>query len=344
MARTGDFKAAGPQVPSSVVDWTWTQPGDRAAPPPSAGQPSCRFERPEASDAEEHEGRNQADRRPGGAGAGAGDPGEHRREPAPRHRQQRAAGRAAGRDGRHRRQPGRTRSSGRPSTRPPTWRAAARPGRTSWPPSGKATDAAKAAYDAGIARINPGKDSDDLKKAVAAVADRLNKLDTQRRSVDGIETETSKTIEQFVGESSTSHTLASLDTAIAQAADDPSLSRGLNTFANLNQLKTAQANQAALSTAFSALVFSPEEPYGYFPETWPTTTRAGVPCQQVPERVRGVRQLPRPPPPTSPSSRRSTTTQRAPRRSSSTVTPPPARSWPTTRSRSPTPAPCPSTT
>jgi len=28
------------------------------------------------------------------------------------------------------------------------------------------------------------------------VADRLNKLDTQRRSVDGIETETSKTIEQ----------------------------------------------------------------------------------------------------------------------------------------------------
>jgi len=146
----------------------------------------------------------------------------------------------------------------------------------------KATDSANAAYTSAITRINPGKDSDDLKKAVAAVADRLNKLDTQRRSVDGIETETSKTIEQFVGVSSTSRTLASLDTAIAQATDDPALSRGLTTFANLNLLKTAHANQAAQATSFSALSFSADEPYGYFPETWPTTTRAGVPCQQVP--------------------------------------------------------------
>src|SRR6185503_15575225 len=137
--------------------------------------------------------------------------------------------------------------------------------------------------NAAVERINPGKDSDDLKKAVAAVADRLNKLDTQRRSVDGIETETSKTIEQFVDPtSSTSGTLAALNTAIAQAAEDPTLSRGLNTYANLNRLKTAQANQAALATSFASLTYSDDQPFGYFPLTWPTTTRSGTPCQSVP--------------------------------------------------------------
>ena len=147
----------------------------------------------------------------------------------------------------------------------------------------KATDAAKDTYNATEDRIDPGKDSDDLKKAVAAVADRLNKLDTQRRSVDGIETETSKTIEQFVDPtSSTSGTLATLNTAIAQAAEDPTLSRGLTTYANLNRLKTAQSNQAALATSFASLTYSDDLPYGYFPQTWPTTTRSGTPCQQVP--------------------------------------------------------------
>ncbi|MGZ4709019.1 MAG: nitrate- and nitrite sensing domain-containing protein, partial [Acidimicrobiales bacterium] len=147
----------------------------------------------------------------------------------------------------------------------------------------KATDAAKDTYNTTLTRINPGKDSDDLKKAVAAVTDRLNKLDTQRRSVDGIETETSKTIEQFVDPtSSTSGTLASLNTAIAQAAEDPALSRGLTTYANLNRLKTAQSDQAALATSFASLAYSDAEPYGYFPQTWPTTTRSGTPCQQVP--------------------------------------------------------------
>ncbi|MGZ4683305.1 MAG: ATP-binding protein, partial [Acidimicrobiales bacterium] len=82
--------------------------------------------------------------------------------------------------------------------------------------------------------------------------------------------------------SSTSGTLATLNTAIAQAADDPTLSRGLTTYANLNRLKTAQSNQAALATSFASLAYSDAEPYGYFPQTWPTTTRSGTPCQQVP--------------------------------------------------------------
>ena len=153
----------------------------------------------------------------------------------------------------------------------------------SWPPSARQPTTAKDTYNATEDRIDPGKDSDDLKKAVAAVADRLNKLDTQRRSVDGIETETSKTIEQFVDPtSSTSGTLAALNTAIAQAAEDPTLSRGLNTYANLNRLKTAQSNQAALATSFASLTYSDALPFGYFPLTWPTTTRSGTPCQRSP--------------------------------------------------------------
>src|SRR3954447_6612405 len=61
-----------------------------------------------------------------------------------------------------------------------------------------ATDQAVGTYQSTLKRIDPGKDSEDLKKAVAAVDDRLKNLDTQRRSVQGIETETSQIIEQYV--------------------------------------------------------------------------------------------------------------------------------------------------
>ena len=183
-----------------------------------------------------------------------------------------------------------TRSSVRPSTPPPTWPAGQVVDRRA-ATQRKATDTAKDTYNATEDRINPGKDSDDLKKAVAAVADRLNKLDTQRRSVDGIETETSKTIEQFVDPtSSTSGTLAALNTAIAQAAEDPTLSRGLTTYANLNRLKTAQANQAALATSFASLTYSDDLPYGY-PADLADHHPLRHPLPAGPRRVRHVRPL-----------------------------------------------------
>ncbi|HEY5154590.1 MAG TPA: nitrate- and nitrite sensing domain-containing protein, partial [Acidimicrobiales bacterium] len=124
------------------------------------------------------------------------------------------------------------------------------------------TDQARQDYEAAIAKINPAKDSEDLKKAVGAVDDRLKNLETQRRSVDGVETETPTAIKQY---SDISKALSDLDTAIAQATDDPNLARGLNTFANLNRLKYTQANEAALLVAASQV--------GFFPATWPTPAR-----------------------------------------------------------------------
>ena len=132
------------------------------------------------------------------------------------------------------------------------------------------TDRAVATYQSTLKRINPSKNSEDLKKAVAAVDDRLKNLETQRRSVTGIETETSQIVEQYVGQSSTASSLSSLNTAIAQATNDPSLSRGLTTFANLNRVKTAQADEAGLTAAIAQA--------GYFPEVWPTLNRVGIAC------------------------------------------------------------------
>ena len=135
------------------------------------------------------------------------------------------------------------------------------------------TDAAVATYKAAIKDINPGKDSENLKKATSAIDDRLRTLDTQRRSVIGIETDASKILEQYVGSSSLASSLSNLNTSIAQATNDPALSRGLTTFANLNRLKVSQANQAALTAAITQV--------GYFPSTWPTLTRAAAACQNV---------------------------------------------------------------
>ncbi len=67
--------------------------------------------------------------------------------------------------------------------------------------------------------------------------------------------------------------LAKLNTAIAQAADDPTLSRGLTTFANLNRLKTARPTRPPSPSALVQV--------GYFPKTWPSAGQAPVPCDVV---------------------------------------------------------------
>ena len=78
-----------------------TSAQDRLGPVDGCRTPSGdRSNRPEASDAQEHEGRNQADRRAGGAGPGAAHPGLRGREPTTQHREHDPAGRAAGQHGR----------------------------------------------------------------------------------------------------------------------------------------------------------------------------------------------------------------------------------------------------
>ena len=121
---------------------------------------------------------------------------------------ERPAGRAAGRDGGDRRQPGpRAAERGRLLGRLHGQRRH-EVGRRAGGQQRQDRRRPTPAYNAAVDRIDPAKDSDDLKKAVAAVDDRLKNLDTQRRSVDGIETETSKTIEQYVGSRASPSTLS----------------------------------------------------------------------------------------------------------------------------------------
>ncbi len=145
---------------------------------------------------------------------------------------------------------------------------------TQWQPElaaqRKATDAAVTQYNDTLKKVNPGKESSDLNKDVSAVNSAIGNLDTQRRSVDGLETPAPTAIGQY---DSASTDLSQLDTALAAAANDPQLARGLTTFANLNAVKAAEANEAALSVALVQA--------GQFPQTWPSSGQPAVPCQVV---------------------------------------------------------------
>jgi len=133
-----------------VVDWTRTQAGTEPL-PALEGPPSCRFERPEASDAEEQKVGTKLIAVLVApvlvlvilASIGVSQ--------APRHGQQRPAGRATGPDGRCRRQPGqRDPARGRLSA------AYMASGGKGWSAElatqRKATDAAKDTYNTTLAR------------------------------------------------------------------------------------------------------------------------------------------------------------------------------------------------
>ncbi len=61
----------------------------------------------------------------------------------------------------------------------------------------KATDVAVDQYNTTLHKVNPGKESADLAKDVSAVNSALSNLDTQRRSVDGLETPAPTAISQY---------------------------------------------------------------------------------------------------------------------------------------------------
>ena len=155
-----------------------------------------RSNRPEASDAQEHEGRNQADRRAGGAGPGTAHPGLCGRESTTQHREHDTAGRAAGRHGwvdadvAHQLQREAIYSAAYMASAGTQWKDELATQR-------KATDAAVSQYNSTLKSVNPGKESADLAKDVSAVNSALGNLDTQRRSVDGLETPAPTAIGQY---------------------------------------------------------------------------------------------------------------------------------------------------
>ncbi len=145
---------------------------------------------------------------------------------------------------------------------------------TQWKPeldaARKRTDVAIASYTTTLAKVNPAKDSADLTTTSSAVRDAITNLRVQRSSVDGLETPAPTAISQY---DTASQALAQFDTAIAHATDDPTLSRGLTTFANLNSFKQSTADQSSISVALATIQ--------QFPKQWPSTGQAAVPCDVV---------------------------------------------------------------
>jgi signal transduction histidine kinase len=134
----------------------------------------------------------------------------------------------------------------------------------------KKTDVAIASYKTTLAKVNPGKDSLDLRTQVSAVNDAITNLSVQRGSVDGLETPAPTAISQY---DTASQALAQFDTAIAHATTDPTLSRDLTTFSNSNSYKESTADESALSVALATIQ--------QFPKTWPAAGQTPVPCDVV---------------------------------------------------------------
>jgi signal transduction histidine kinase len=132
------------------------------------------------------------------------------------------------------------------------------------------TNTAIGTYKTTLAKVHPQSESADLSKDVGAVNDAINNLPTQRNSVDGLETPAPTAISQF---DAASKELAKFNSGLAQAANDPTLSRSLTTFANLNSFKAATADQAALAVSLVQV--------GQFPKTWPSAGQTTVPCDVV---------------------------------------------------------------
>ena len=125
-----------------------------------------------------------------------------------------------------------------------------------------ATNAAIGTYKTTLDRSTRSPSRPTWPRTSAAVNDAISNLPTQRNSVDGLETPAPTAISQF---DAASQDLAKFNSGLAQAANDPTLSRGLTTFANLNGFKAATANQAALAVSLVQVGQLPEDLAGRRP-------------------------------------------------------------------------------
>ena len=106
-----------------------------------------------------------------------------------------------------------------------------------------ATDAAIAAYDEVRNSTDPGGDDEEIQKALDGAQDRLDGLSTVRTSVDDLQTDPPRAIEQY---SNGTKALVDVTVEVAKAADQPELARGLASFVNLGRVKAATSNEASL--------------------------------------------------------------------------------------------------
>lgn len=127
------------------------------------------------------------------------------------------------------------------------------------------TDEALTAYQGAITSVAIGADTPDLQAAIEQAGTRIDDLQTMRNSVDKVQTDPYKTVDQF---KVTSEDLLDVIREVSKVAEQPELSRGLQSFFNLGKVKA--------STAFEASLMSLIIERGQF-SRWPSPSTA-VPC------------------------------------------------------------------
>ena len=101
------------------------------------------------------------------------------------------------------------------------------------------------AYQSALESTDPGAGQPDITSALDQATTRLEGLSTTRNSVTNIQTDPLEAANQY---SSTVNDLIRLNAEIANAADQPDLARGLQSFVNLANVKAPTAYEATLLT------------------------------------------------------------------------------------------------
>lgn len=107
------------------------------------------------------------------------------------------------------------------------------------------SDQALVKYNAEKETVDPGRDSQQVKDALKQADNRIKSLPTIRKSVDAIQTDAARLVEEY---SSTTIDLLTVNRTIAQTVDDPNLARGLASFNNLSAVTNLEAKTASLLT------------------------------------------------------------------------------------------------
>ena len=138
------------------------------------------------------------------------------------------------------------------------------------------TDAALVRFTEEREAVRPGDEGPLVADQLRSADQRLNGLETNRRSVDESQTDPTNTIDIYV---STAQAIIDLNEALAESVEEPSLARLFQSFVNSEKVTLAVSEQAMYATALTQAGFFPAQ------SAWPKAARtgaeatAGEPCE-----------------------------------------------------------------
>jgi signal transduction histidine kinase len=127
------------------------------------------------------------------------------------------------------------------------------------------TDAALVGYTQSLEAVQPGRDDEAVAESIKQADNRLERLDTNRRSVDSVQTDALGQIGPY---QSSTGALIDVNLKVAYSVDDPELARGLQTVSNLAIVTQDEARVASiLSISVEIGYYAQVLPKGADPKT-----------------------------------------------------------------------------